>query len=162
MPRRKLIFKSASTPHRLVYFRNRKVRCVFQNNNNQRATDASASSCVVPHESQQGRRTDLDMEEESHTSSDRDHNDAFPLKGGEPLDFDASFISYQSSPRAREPVFERVDNTPSCNNVKSDGECLTPADIRSLGDEEGPFFVPSLPNGDQSRTNVQTCWNLAI
>jgi hypothetical protein len=30
------------------------------------------------------------MEEESHTSSDRDHNDAFPLKGGEPLDFEAS------------------------------------------------------------------------
>eukprot|EP00985_Skeletonema_marinoi_P018416 scaffold10288_cov137-Skeletonema_marinoi.AAC.4 len=62
-------------------------------------------------------------------------------------------MSYQSSPRAREPFFERVNNSKLQQyNVRSDGECLTPADIRSLGDAEGPFFVPSLPNAPSIST----------
>jgi len=69
----------------------RKVRCVFNEDSNQCDRCLGKQLCCVPHESQQGRRADLDTEEASHKSSNRNHNDAFPSKGGDSLDFDASF-----------------------------------------------------------------------
>jgi hypothetical protein len=49
----------------------KKVKCVFSNNNNLCDRCLGKQLCCEPHQSQQGRRTDLDMKEESRTSSDR-------------------------------------------------------------------------------------------
>ena len=66
--------------------------------------------CCEPHQSQQGRRTDLDMEEESLSSSDRN---ASHSKRSGPLDFDDSYILTMFFPRDTVAVVNQRFDYPS-------------------------------------------------
>jgi len=60
------------------------------------------------------------------------------------------------------PPRKRRDDASLCVIVvsKSNGEYLTPADTRSLGDIGGLFIFPSLPTGDGSESNVQKFYGI--